>query len=186
MHHRLKENILYVLLLIMPLMAVSCSSTDYYYDQQCDVDVTGWSITDTLWYNVEVLDEPTLSRPLVAGNAYQIELSVRHLTSYPYHQLPLSMAVQVIDTVGGVHPVPVMENDSMRQWTYCNYRILPTLSDNSQHWRGYTTGSLCQISYHATPAIITFPHPGHYRLSLVHQTPDSVLRGVMSLGISLY
>lgn len=186
MHHRLKEQILYVLLLILPTVAASCSSTDYYYDQHHDVDVTGWRLTDTLWYDVEVLDEPTLSRPLVAGDAYQVELSVRHLTTYPYHQLPLAMAVQVIDTVGGPHVVPVIENDSLRQWTYSNYRILPTLSADDQHWQGYTTGDFCQISYHVHPAHIAFPHPGRYRLSLIHQTPDTLLTGVMSVGISLY
>lgn len=174
-------------LLFTVLGFISCDDVqDYSYDQQRDVDASGWRVSDTLWYELEACEEPGFSRTVLAGHEYQLGLSVRHTSTYSYWHLPLRLMVQHLDTVGCVHPIPVAEDDSLRQWTFCDYSILPQLAADSSHWQGAGWGSLCQMEYHVTGAQLLFPEPGFYRIGLLQQSPDTLLTGVVSVGLSLW
>lgn len=140
---------------VLTLLA-ACDERVVYHTYRT-LPLSGWSGTDTLLL-------PALS--LDAAMTYQVSVTVRNHSTYPYRNLPLLICC----------------TDSLGQRVYAD-TLQVQLADADGNWQGNGLGGL----YEQTTAAGTLyaPHGGSYLFTINHLLPDAPLSGINDVGIKV-
>lgn len=140
-----------VIVFCLLLFAAACQSNITYHYYQ-PVDATGWTNSDTLRYTYT---------PTILPNKQELEIGIRHLDSYPYRDLWLTISQhERIDTL---HIYLANENGSWKG---------DGISENRQY-----SESLSQIDILPTDSNLVF--------KIVHIMEDDTLKGIKDIGLCI-
>lgn len=147
------------------------------YDISVDVPLSGWASTDTLFYSVCVDDVASLRHPIERGVDYQLSVSVRHVSRYPFMSIPFTLIQQQTDTTQGFeHPVRNILHQS----------VAPVIRDSLGHQLGASWGSFITVNVPVPDVSIRFDSAGTYRFLVI---PDlgtlTSVTGLSALGLRL-
>lgn len=150
-----KRNIIIAASLLM-LLAMSCIRDTYYADNVRMEDEV-WSMYDPGKFAC-VIDD--------TAGVYDINLSVRTTTAYPYRNLYLFVVTvfpsgtSVTDTVQGI------------------------LTDEKGNWLGRGAGDIREVTI-PYKSNVWFPENGEYHFQIIHGMRDTLLRGVRDMGMRI-
>lgn len=150
-----KRNIIIASTLLM-LLATSCLRDTYYADNVRMEDEV-WSMYDPAKFACAIND---------TAGIYDITLSVRTSTAYPYRNLYLFVVTvfpsgtSVTDTLQGV------------------------LTDEKGNWLGRGAGDIREVTV-PYKSNVWFPETGEYHFQVIHGMRDTILRGVCDLGMRI-
>ncbi len=147
--------------ILSTLLLTACSQEGIVYDHSADVDPSGWTPADTLFYNVRVVEEPMSGFPVGKEPFNQLSLAVRYERSFPCSQLPLHL---LLDNGQPEHIVSLSLADS-------------TGLPDGDHW-----STLYTKQFDVTAWPIHFGDTGTYVLKV---WPDTAQQHICSLTVTL-
>lgn len=127
------------------------------FEKNLTVDPAGWSVTDSLTFEVEITDTLT---------AMNFLLSLRHNDDYPYSNIYFF--------VNTVYPSQHYSRDTIE--------IL--LAGKDGQWYGKGFGKLKEVQVMLKDRVV-FPMKGNYTFSFVQAMREENLPGVEDLGIQI-
>lgn len=127
------------------------------YEKNLPVDPDGWSVSDSLLFDVEITDTLT---------AMNFLLNLRHNDDYPYSNIYFF--------VNTVYPSKHYSRDTIE--------IL--LAGKDGQWYGKGFGKLKEVQIMLKDRV-TFPMKGVYTFSFVQAMREEKLQGVEDLGIKI-
>lgn len=150
-----KHKIILAVTLLM-LLTLSCLRETFYADN-VRMDDEAWSMYDPAKFSCAIVDTASI---------YDITLSVRTSTDYPYRNLYLFVVTvfpsgtSITDTIQGM------------------------LTDEKGNWLGRGAGDLREviIPYKSN---VYFPENGEYHFQVVHGMRDTILTGIYDLGMRI-
>ncbi|MCI0523434.1 MAG: gliding motility lipoprotein GldH [Bacteroidales bacterium] len=153
---REKNNEIIIAGTLLLLLTMSCLRGTYYADT---VKMAGetWSMYDPGKFSCAIDDTATV---------YDITLSVRTSTDYPYRNLYLFVVTvfpsgtSVTDTIQGM------------------------VTDEKGNWLGRGAGDLREVTI-PYKSNIYFPENGEYHFKVIHGMRDTLLRGVYDIGMRI-
>lgn len=146
----------YLFYLLPAFLLFSCGSRDV-YNAYINVDKQGWDADSISKFSFNIQD--TAAR-------YNSYINIRHAGDFPYRNLCL-----FVDLISP-------DSSIIRDTTTL------TLAGESGKWVGVGSSSVRHLRY-LYKQNIRFPLPGKYEYSLAHVMTDSVLRGVVNVGIRI-
>lgn len=149
MHH--------IILLVGILLFSSCDEQRV-YEKNTDFESAEWSSTDTLRFEVAILDT-------AKKNVY---VNIRHQFDFAWRNVWLNLSIQ-------------FPNDSI----YTTALNIP-LSQPDGQWYGDCTGDVCLVQLPLQSMTnYSFPDTGTYVFSLNHEMREDPLKATLSAGIRI-
>lgn len=142
--------------LLLAVVTLSCDSSIWYSDNYRMKDEE-WSMYDPAKYACSIED---------TVRTYNIELSVRTSTDYPYRNIYLFIVTSF--------PSGETVTDTLNTM----------VTDEKGKWLGKGAGDLRElhIPYKAN---VYFPEKGEYHFRVIHGMRDTVLKGVYDMGMTI-
>jgi gliding motility-associated lipoprotein GldH len=150
-----RNNTVIVSTLIM-LLCLSCNSGTYYTDS-VRMEDEKWSMYDPANFSCLIDD---------TARIYDINLSVRTSTDYPYRNLYLFVVTSfpsgssLTDTIQGI------------------------VADEKGEWLGKGAGDIREVTI-PFKSNVYFPETGEYHFKVIHGMRDTVLKGVYDIGMRI-
>jgi len=143
-----------LLIIIISLLAVACTSNDVYF-QYKPVASEGWSKDSLYGFDIPITDTTAL---------YNVYVNVRNRGEYPYQNLWLFL--------NKTTPDKIQSKDSIECY----------LADQRGKWLGSGLGSILEmpVLYQQN---VRFKTKGTYHYKIVHGMRDSVLTGINDIGM---
>lgn len=164
------------------LIACSSQSNDVHtvvYNTSVDVPLYHWTSTDTLFYHLNIEEEPNIKYPIQRNKDYRVRLSVRHAPGFPLSSIPANFCVQKTDTVMGhyILPTRIMQKP-----------IEPNVRDDRGMPLGSGWGSLYEYQELLPDITVRFSEPGSYRMLIIprFEGAEEGIDGMASIGLELY
>ena len=146
-----------MLLLATMLLLTACNKGQV-YDLSADVDSSGWTPADTLYFPIRVEKHATPRYPIEPQQTYQLSLAVRFASCYPAPQLRLHFSL--LDQTYSVH-LPLEDEEGMPDITWASNNVK---------------------EFAITDCAFLFPDSGNYLLKV---WPDAEVENILSLTATL-
>lgn len=153
---REKTNEIIIAGTLLMLLTMSCLRGTYYADT-VKMDDEAWSMYDPGNFTCAIDDTATV---------YDITLSVRTSTDYPYRNLYLFVVT--------VFPSGTSVTDTIRGM----------VADEKGNWLGRGAGDLREVTI-PYKSNVYFPENGEYHFRIIHGMRDTLLRGVYDIGMRI-
>ena len=151
-----RDRTIALLMLAVALIFTACDS-NVFYDQQRAVDEHGWSLDESVDFDVEVPD---------TNRIYNFLVEVRNSIAYPYSNTFLFIRT--------TFPDGSTSQDTLE---------FP-LADASGRWLGRRTGRYVDTRYYFRRNA-RFPMEGTYRFTFAHGMRDSAITGLKDVGLRI-
>ena len=146
-----------MLLLATMLLLTACNKGQV-YDLSADVDSSGWTPADTLYFPIHVEEHATPRYPIEPQQTYQLSLAVRFASCYPAPQLHLHFSL--LDQTYRLH-LPLEDAEGLPDMAWA--------SNNTKEFA-------------VTECAFAFPDSGNYLLKV---WPDAEVENILSLTAAL-
>lgn len=140
-----------VIVFCLLLFATACQNNIVYHYYQ-PVDATGWANGDTLRYTYT---------PTISPTKQELEIGIRHLDSYPYRDLWLT--IRQHERIDTLHIYLANKNGS---------------------WKGNGIGANRQYT-EILPQINILPTDSNLVFKIVHIMEDDTLKGIKDIGLCI-
>lgn len=167
-------------------MAISLSACNQNPDQHAvvyntsvDVPLQHWTSADTLFYPLDVAEQPSITHPIRLRKNYHVRISMRHTADFPLTEVPANLFLQKTDSVQG----QVRVSRRVMQAS-----IAPRICDEDNSLLGEGWGSLFCHQESLSDVTLRFDQAGSYRILFIpafKEIPDGI-DGMASVGIELY
>lgn len=156
---------------IFALLFVSCA--DVVYDKSVDVNLSGWTSADSLFFPIIIQEEADAKNPVLTNRVYSPTIQVRFSESYPFTVLPFCVKVEKKDSLGIYR----------RQERYWDVRFPLTNADG--YLTGTAWGSTFLLELPAPKLQLRFDEPGDYRVVVLPALDEeqTMLEGVSAIGM---
>ena len=146
-----------MMLAALGVMALSGCDRQVFFTEEHSVDEAGWSMTDSIGFDVEVADTTTY---------YNFMIDIRNTNDYPYANLIMFLRVTLPD--GNI------TKDTLQY----------QLADETGKWLGRQSGEYVS-SRRPLFRNSRFPMTGTYHISLSHGMRDKQLPGISDVGFRI-
>ncbi|HOO67395.1 MAG: gliding motility lipoprotein GldH [Bacteroidales bacterium] len=142
--------------IILAAAAVSCDRS-IHYSENYTLEGGNWSMFDPARYSCAIND---------TVRTYNMELSLRTSTAYPYRNIYLFMMT--------TFPSGSVMTDT----------IHAMVTDEKGRWLGKGTGDVRELTI-PYKSNVYFPEQGEYHFRVAHGMRDTILKGVYDMGIKI-
>lgn len=150
------RNKIIIAALLLAVTAVACDRS-IHYSENYRLDEGKWSMFDPAKYSCTIDD---------TVKTYNIELSLRTSTAYPYRNIYLFMVT--------TFPSGNVVTDT----------IHTMVTDERGKWLGKGTGDLRELTI-PYKSNVYFPESGEYHFRVIHGMRDTLLQGVYDMGMKI-
>lgn len=155
---RMKHKILYITILIIAIICLSCEKREAYYHFS-ELKSSRWSKLDTIYFNIDSLS-------VIPNVPYDITIVLVNNSDYPYQNLWLYI------------------QDDFRSRDFLSNEKEYEVADKLGKWHGSGFGSTYQLPL-PYKKNITFPERRNYQLKIVHGMRDEPLPGIEKVGLKI-
>ena len=142
--------------MLVALLSVACDSS-VLYDETARIDEKGWLYSDAVTFNFEAADTMT---------AYTCYLDIRNRNSYPYSNIYLNITT--------IYPDGSIAADTNLQFV---------MAQPDGEWLGRYNGRYVDGRYPFCR--FRFPQQGAYQFVIRHAMRDTMLPGIMDIGMHI-
>lgn len=143
-------------IILLSFILFACTQPKVIYHSFQSVNTKEWEVQDSLFFNI----------PIEQRGNLLVEIELRHLASYPYTNIPLSISHNLNDST-------LFTTDTLS--------IL--VADLDGHWKGVGLGSIFQKT--DLFLIQNNQEPGNYTIKISHINQEESLKGVHDIGIKI-
>lgn len=162
LNHRMYLTVLVVMTLSSLLTITSCVGSDSpKYSRFVSIDPDGWTNSEYCVFRLSEADSAAFVSP---SRRYDVILSVRHTTDYPYNNLWIVLEKPVT-------PDSILSS-----------KVNLRLADPSGSWRGHGMQGLYEFS---DTVIRGMALSSHDVISVRHDMPETSLPGLIDLGLTI-
>lgn len=141
---------------LLSLFLFACTQPQVIHHSFQSVNTNDWDLKDSLFFNT----------PIEQRGSLLVEIELRHLTNYPYTNVPLSVSYNLNDSINFITDTISIE-----------------VADNEGHWKGVGLGAIFQKT--DTLLLKKKQKPGNYIFKITHLIQEKPVLGIHDIGIKL-